>query len=142
MKPKLNSKSQITPNKDNIIPSERPSFSHPAEEAFAKILDFYGVDWQYEPRTFPLEWDDQGHITVAFSPDFYLPQQNLYVELTTLRPKLSTKKNRKLRLMHELYPDVNIKLMKRKEMRDLMVKFGLYDQASKIVGSEAQDQDS
>ena len=74
----------------------------------------------------------------AFSPDFYLPGQDLYIELTTLRPKLSTKKNRKLRRMKELYPDVNIKLFKRKEMRDLMVKFGLYDQAAQITGTQAQ----
>ena len=119
-----------------------PSFSHPAEEAFATILDYYGVEWQYEPRTFPLEWDERGHIIEAFSPDFYLPQQDLYIELTTLRPKLATKKNHKLRRMKELYPKVNVKLFKRKEMRDLLVKFGLYDQAARIVGSQAQGKDS
>jgi hypothetical protein len=119
-----------------------PTFSHPAEEAFTTILDFYGVEWEYEPRTFPLEWDEHGNIIEAFSPDFYLPQQDLYIELTTLRPKLSTKKNRKLRRMKALYPDVNIKLLKRKEMRDLLVKFGLYDQAVKYIGSQAQDQES
>jgi len=124
------------------INQEQPVFSHPAEEAFATILNFYGVEWKYEPCTFPLEWDEQGNVTEAFSPDFYLPQQDLYVELTTLRPKLSTKKNRKLRRMQELYPDVNVKLFKRKEMRDLMVKFGLYDQVAKYIGTDAQDQDS
>lgn len=122
--------------------SGRPVFSHPAEEAFAAILDFYGVEWEYEPRAFPLEWDEQGNVIEAFRPDFYLPQQDLYIELTTLRPKLSTKKNRKLRRMKELYPQVNIKLFKRKEMRDLLVKFGLYDQAAKIAGEQAQNQDS
>ena len=121
---------------------DRPTFSHPAEEAFATILDYYGVTWDYEPRTFPLQWDDQGNVTEAFSPDFYLPQQDLYVELTTLRPKLSNKKNRKMRRMKELYPEINVKLFKRKEMRDLMVKFGLYDQVAKYIGSDAQDQDS
>jgi len=120
----------------------RPTFSHPAEEAFATILDYYGVDWEYEPRAFPLAWDEGGNVIEAFRPDFYLPQQDLYIELTTLRPRLSTKKNRKLRRMKELYPEVNIKLFKRKEMRDLLVKFGLYDQAAKIVGSEAQEKES
>lgn len=135
------------PHPENLqspaIPTPSPlgstTFSHPAEEAFATILDYYGVVWEYEPRTFPLEWDGKGNIIEAFSPDFYLPQQNLYIELTTLRPKLSNKKNRRMRRMKELYPDVNVKLIKRKEMRDLLVKFGLYDQAAKIVGSEAQD---
>lgn len=103
------------------------------------ILDYYGVTWEYEPRTFPLEWDGDGKVIEAFSPDFYLPQQDLYIELTTLRPKLSTKKNRRMRRMKELYPHVNVKLIKRKEMRDLLVKFGLDDQAARIIGSEAQD---
>jgi len=116
----------------------RPVFVHPAEEAFAKILDFYGLEWEYEPRTFPLEWDSQNNVTSAFTPDFYLPQQDLYIELTTLRPKLSTIKNRKMRLMRELYPEINIKLFKRREMRDLMVKFGLEEEAFMIQGTEAQ----
>ena len=64
-----------------------PHFAHPAEEIFAQILDFYGIEWQYEPRTFPLEWDAEGRVAEAFSPDFYLPAQNLYIELTTLRTK-------------------------------------------------------
>lgn len=115
-----------------------PIFVHPAEEAFARILDFYGLKWEYEPRTFPLEWDDQGNVVEAFSPDFYLPEQNLYVELTTLRPQLANRKNRKLRRLQELYPDVNIKLFKRREMRNLMVKYGLDEQAEKIFGTEAQ----
>lgn len=116
----------------------QPVFVHPAEEAFAKILDFYGLEWEYEPRTFPLEWDAQNNITLAFTPDFFLPQQDLYIELTTLRPKLSTLKNRKMRLMKELYPEINIKLFKRREMRDLMVKFGLEEEALMIQGTEAQ----
>jgi hypothetical protein len=102
-----------------------PKFVHPAEETFARILDFYGIKWEYEPRTFPLEWDENQNVILAFTPDFYLPQQDLYVELTTLKPELSTRKNRKLRLMQELYPEINIKLFKRREMRSLMVKYGL-----------------
>lgn len=118
-----------------ISPSE---FSHPAEEIFARILDFYGIQWDYEPRTFPLEWDEDGNVIEAFAPDFYLPEQDLYVELTTIRPKLATFKNRKMRRMKELYPDINIKLYKRREMRDLMVKFGLINEAQRYQGSEAQ----
>lgn len=113
-------------------------FAHPTEEIFARILDFYGIHWEYEPRSFPLEWDKNGEIIEAFTPDFYLSDQDLYVELTTLRPKLSTHKNRKLRRMSELYPDVNVKLFKRREMRKLMVKYGLEEEASIIQGTDAQ----
>jgi len=115
------------------------TFSHPMEEEFARILDYYGIAWQYEPRTFPLEWDDEGNVTEAFSPDFYLVHEDLYVELTTLRPKLITRKNRKLRRLQQLYPDINVKLFKRKDLRDMMIKYGIDEQAAKIVGTDAQD---
>lgn len=116
----------------------KKEFVHPSEEEFARILDFYGIEWQYEPRTFDLEWDENGQVTLAFAPDFYLPQQDLYVELTTLRPQLSTKKNHKLKRIKELYPETNIKLFKRREMHNLMVKYGLDSEAGAIQGSEAQ----
>jgi hypothetical protein len=116
----------------------RPQFAHEAEETFARILDFYGIEWEYEPRTFPLEWNEEGNVVEAFAPDFYLPQQDLYIELTTLRPQLTTRKNRKLRLMKELYPEINVKLFKRADLRNLMVKYGLDQEARKISGSEAQ----
>lgn len=116
-----------------------PQFAHAIELEFARILDYYGVEWQYEPRTFALEWDEEGKVSEAFSPDFYLPDEDLYVELTTMRPRLITRKNRKLRRLKELYPDVNIKLFKRQDLRDLMIKYGLDEQAAVIVGTEAQD---
>jgi hypothetical protein len=119
--------------------SESPEFVHPIEEEFARILDYYGLKWEYEPRTFPLEWDEEGNVTKAFSPDFYIPEQDLYVELTTLRPKLITKKNRKIRRMKELYPEINVKLFKRDDLRAMMIKFGLDDQAVQILGTAAQN---
>ncbi len=122
----------------NPSDNHRPKFAHPAEEVFARILDFYGVEWEYEPRTFPLAWDEAGKVVEAFAPDFYLPQQDLYIELTTLRPQLSTHKNRKLRRLKELYPGINIKLFKRREMRNLMLKYGLDQEADRIRGTDAQ----
>ena len=92
-------------------------FSHPAEEMFAKILNFYGVGWEYEPKTFDLEFNSTGKVILAFTPDFYLPDQDLYIELTTLRPQLANIKNKKIRLMHDLYPEIKIKLMKRRDIR-------------------------
>ena len=120
--------------------SKKPpiNFVHPIEAEFARILDYYGIAWEYEPRTFDLEWDDDGRVIKAFSPDFYLPGQDLYVELTTLRPKLVTKKNRKIRRLQELYPDINVKLLKRSDLRDMMVKYGLDEQAAPIKGTKAQ----
>ena len=123
----------------NLSSNKSTRFSHPVEETFARILDYYGIAWEYEPRTFPLEWDEQKNVIEAFTPDFYLPQQDLYVELTTLRPELSTHKNRKLRRMQELYPEINVKLFKRREMRSLMVKYGLDREAGRIQGTGPQE---
>jgi hypothetical protein len=113
-------------------------FAHPIEEEFARILDYYGIPWEYEPRTFALEWDEDGKVKVAFAPDFYLPGQDLYVELTTLRPKLITKKNRKIRRMNELYPEINVQLWKRSDLRNLMLRFGMDEHAEGIMGTKAQ----
>ncbi len=119
-------------------PKHRPQFAHPVEEEFAKILDYYNIRWEYERRTFPLKWDEDGNVTMAFTPDFYLPDQDLYIELTTLRPSLTIQKNYKQRRMTELYPDVNLILLKRKDIRNLMVRFGLDEQAQHIIGTQAQ----
>jgi hypothetical protein len=116
----------------------RPNFAHPSEEAFARILDYYGIEWEYEPRTFILEQDESGNVLEAFSPDFYLRQQDLYIELTTLRPKLIRHKNRKLRRIRERYPEINIKLFKRRNIRDMMIKYGIDEEARKILDREAQ----
>lgn len=101
-----------------------PSFMHASEEEFAKMLDFYRIKWEYEPRVFPLEWDDDGNVTEAFAPDFYLPEQDVYLELTTQRQKLVWKKNKKIRRLKKLYPDVNIKIMYNKDIKGLLRKFG------------------
>ena len=117
-----------------------PSFSHPAEEAFARLLDFYQIAWEYEPMTFPLTWDGDGAVTSAFSPDFYLVDEDLYVELTTMRQRLVTSKNRKLRQLHALYPGVHCKLMYRKDIESLGVKYGLFEEPiSDDYGDEEED---
>ena len=120
------------------IADDEPAFSHPSEAEFARILDYYGIAWVYEPRTFILEEDEAGNIREAFSPDFYLPEQDLFIELTTLRPKLNRIKNHKIRRMKELYPEINIKLFKRRHVRDMMIKYGIDEQARDILDGEAQ----
>jgi len=132
-------KPQATANNVNQSQSE---FVHPIEAEFARILDYYGIAWEYEPKTFVLEEDESGNVKEAFSPDFYLPDEDLFVELTTMRPKLITKKNRKIRRLRELHPEVNIKLFKRDDLRDLMIKYGLDEQAAIILGTEAQGTDA
>lgn len=109
------------------------NFSHPSEAEFARILDFYQIAWEYEPKTFVLRQDDQGNTLEAFSPDFYLPEQDLYIELTTMEQRLITKKHRKLRRLHELYPDINIKLLNRSDFKQMMIKYEL-DNGDELIG--------
>src|SRR5579871_3850117 len=86
---------------------------------------FLRIRWEYEPRTFPLRWNDQGRILESFSPDFYLPDLDLFIELTTLKQSLVTKKNRKVRLLRELYPWIHIKIFYGRDFRQLALKYGL-----------------
>jgi hypoxanthine phosphoribosyltransferase len=91
----------------------------------AKILDYYGVPWEYEPRSFVLETDDEGRVTRAFTPDFYLPEQDLYIEVTVMKQSLVTRKNRKLRELQERYPDVRVKLFYRRDIERLAQRYRL-----------------
>jgi cytidylate kinase len=100
-------------------------FAHPSEEIFANLLDFYRIAWEYEPRSFPVQWDRQNRVSEAFTPDFYLPEFDLYVELTTMKQSLVTRKNRKVKLLRELYPHVNIQVFYQKDIQNLIFKYGL-----------------
>ena len=112
---------------------EETRFAHHSELQLAKLLDFYGVAWEYEPRTFVLDFDRAGAPVQAFTPDFYLPAYDLYIEITTLNQKLVTKKNRKVRRLAELYPDVKVKVLYQRDYVSLLVKYGLED-ASQLGG--------
>jgi hypoxanthine phosphoribosyltransferase len=98
-------------------------FAHNAEYEFARLLDFYGVEWVYEPRSFPLRWE-RGHVTEAFTPDFYLPDLDLFIELTTLKSNLTAEKNRKMREIKELYPDTKIMMLKKRDYLRLLANYG------------------
>lgn len=102
-----------------------PSFAHPSEKVAAEILDFYHIRWEYEPTTFPIEWDGEGRVIASFTPDFYLPDFDLYIELTTMNQKLVTKKNRKVKRLRELYPELNVKVFYQKDFRMLLARFGI-----------------
>ena len=105
--------------------SDPPRFVNEVELECAKMLDYYGVPWEYEPTTFVLERDADGRVTSAFTPDFYLPEQDLYVELTVMKQSLVTRKNRKLRKLRERYPGVNVKLFYRRDIERLAQRYRL-----------------
>ena len=110
------------------------AFAHASEEELARILDYYQVAWQYEPRSFPILFNLEGKVVESFAPDFYLPELDLYVELTTLKQSLVRKKNRKLRRLRELYPDVRIKLFYARDFRALLLKYGRLELTESLTG--------
>ena len=117
---------------------DAPRFAHASEAELARILDFYRVAWEYEPRTFPILWNADGQVVESFSPDFYLPELDLWIELTTLRQSLVRKKNRKLRRLRELYPMLRVKLLYVRDFRALLLKYGRLDVAGSLIGTEGQ----
>ena len=109
--------------------SDSVEFAHASERQFARLLDFYQIEWEYEPRSFDIEWDEEGNVTARFTPDFYLPAWDLYIEITTMNQKLVTKKNRKVRRLKELYPEVSCKIFYQRDYLSLVTKYGLEDEA-------------
>ena len=118
--------------------TEERGFAHASEAELARILDYYQVHWEYEPRSFPILWNLEGKVVESFAPDFYLPELDLYVELTTLKQSLVRRKNRKLRRLRELYPMVRIKLFYGKDFRALLLKYGRLNLAASLSGVEGQ----
>lgn len=128
------------PSMDLDADLDRPAtaFAHASEAELARILDFYAVAWEYEPQTFPILFDRSGTVLESFSPDFYLPELDLFLELTTLKQRLVRKKNRKLRRLRELYPDVRIKLLYARDFRALLFKYGKLSLADALTGAIGQ----
>jgi hypoxanthine phosphoribosyltransferase len=116
-----------SPRPPEPLPSDTVPFAHASERQFARLLDFYQIEWQYEPTSFDLEWDGEGNVIQRFTPDFYLPAYDLYIEITTLNQKLVTKKNRKVRRLRELYPEVRCKIFYQRDYLSLVTKYGLDD---------------
>jgi hypothetical protein len=119
-------------------PPPHPAFAHASEAEMARILDFYQVRWEYEPHIFPVAWNVEGAVVESFAPDFWLPDLDLYLEMTTLRQKLVRKKNRKLRRVLELYPDLRVKLFYARDFRALMLKFGKLGLVAELSGTSGQ----
>ncbi|CAN5494091.1 MAG: hypothetical protein ACR2JP_03820 [Acidimicrobiia bacterium] len=110
-------------------PADLVDFAHESERQFAKLLDFYDIVWEYEPREFAIEFDEVGAPTKFFRPDFYLPGEEQYIEITTMNQKLVTKKNRKVKQLRQQYPDIHCKIFYQRDYLNLVVKYELDDLA-------------
>jgi hypothetical protein len=109
------------------LKSDGVGFAHVSERQFARLLDFSAIAWEYEPTSFDIDFDADGVVVARFTPDFYLPAYDLYIEITTLNQKLVTKKNRKVRRLRERYPEVKCKIFYQRDYLSLVAKYGLGD---------------
>ena len=138
------------PERFDVAPlkSDTLRFAHASERQFAKLLEFYGIEWQYEPTSFDIDFDKQGRVLQRFTPDFYLPEFDLYIEITTLNQRLVTKKNGKVRRLRERYPEIDCKIFYQRDYLSLVTKYGLEDVRAKhqpdgpIPGHETRDRAS
>src|SRR4051812_36841196 len=101
-----------------LLVSQR-RFAHPAEAEYARLLDEHGIPWEYEPHTFRLETHEDGRIVEAMTPDFYLPTIGVYVECTTARRRLMSRKRRKTRKLRERYGAI-VTLLERADLERLL----------------------
>lgn len=132
---------RLRPIANPSVAREEIAFSHPSEAEFARLLDFYGIEWRYEPMVFPIDWDGEGAVSEAFTPDFYLVAQDCYIELTTMRQSLTRTKRRKIQRLQSLYPQVRIRLWNRRDFERLLSKYGLASRRSQLVGQDALTND-
>lgn len=116
-------------------------FAHRSEQEFARLLDFYDIKWLYEPVSFDIAWDSQGNPVAKFTPDFYLPEFDLFIEITTMNQKLVTKKNRKIRLLRELYPEVKCKILYKKDFEGLLMKYNIKLDEERAGEGAREDED-
>ena len=114
---------------ESLPKSDTVRFAHASERQFAQLLDFYGIVWDYEPTSFDIEWDREGNVVRRFTPDFFLPEFDLYIEITTLNQKLVTRKNRKVRQLRERYPEILCKVFYQRDYLSLVTKYGLEDRS-------------
>jgi len=116
---------QETPDFQANSGGDSPRFANDAEVECARILDYHGIAWEYEPHSFILEQDGDGRVLEAFTPDFYLPEQDTYLEVTVMKQSLVTRKHRKIRKLRERHPGIKIKLFTRRDFERLSRKYRL-----------------
>ena len=109
--------------------------AHPAEWIYARLLDSVRIAYSYESEMLPITWNEDGEPTQFFSPDFFLPDvraprsdgtryEGRFVEITTCRRKLVTKKHRKLRHARDLYPQYEFLIVYRQDIYDICEELG------------------
>ena len=86
------------------------------EANFARLLNYLKIKWKYEPKTFDLGLQ-------KYTPDFYLPDSNEYIEVKNFLWKYSKERDKKFR---KLYPDIKLKLLLSNDYLKLQIKYAKF----------------
>jgi bifunctional protein TilS/HprT len=131
---------QLLPPLRWLMQPDDSRFAHPAESHLSHLLTFYGIRWSYEPTTFAVRWGPNGEPLQFVTPDFYLPDHDCYLELTTMRQRLVTRKNRKFRLLRQHYPNVNVRILYLRDFERLRRTYGHdHSQSHPVLGEVVYD---
>ena len=87
------------------IGGQRCYFKSAWEANTARLLEFQKRTWQYEPKTFWFEAIRRG--VRSYKPDFYLPKEDIYIEV---KGYLDAKSKTKLKRMAKYHPKVKIEV--------------------------------
>jgi len=83
------------------------------EANVARLFNYFGIKWIFQPKTFDL-------VSQNYTPDFYLPDYNIYIEVKNFLWKYSKIRDRKFR---KLYPDIKLILLLKKDYLELEKKY-------------------
>lgn len=86
-------------------------FDYDFEQEFARSMDRHSILWQYKPRTFSVEWDEDGNFIDSFTPSFFLPARNVFIELLAPDCRLSSERARKARQLQQQHPAITIEVL-------------------------------
>ena len=93
------------------------------EANIARYYNYLGIEWQYEPKTFIFKNITRG--SVSYTPDFYLPKEDKWVEV---KGWMDGKSKTKLKRFKQQFPEEykKLQLIQEKEYNEIKRKIAYY----------------
>ncbi|MCB9819038.1 hypothetical protein H6788_02550 [Candidatus Nomurabacteria bacterium] len=83
------------------------------EANYARVLNLTGIKWIHQPKRFRLK-------SQYYTPDFYLPESDKYIEIKNFLSDYSLKRDKEFR---ELYPKLELELVLKEDYKKLEEEF-------------------
>ena len=88
------------------------------EADFARVLNYCGMKYEYEPRRFTLQRADGG--TLTYAPDFFVPELHCWYEIKGWMDQRSAEK---IRLFKEQYADERLVVIDKTQFAELQMRY-------------------